>query len=192
MGAHAQRPLHGLVSPSVMEWRGSEKKPKRPRSPRQALLFSHRSMRQSHRSLVTVFDPSGPSLRTVFESQPPRPVVSTSRLSTRSRLSTPTPGTGGGTVIAGRSSMTLLSCAPAGNDAAATSTPNINDLIIWFLPLATLTNAETGRDVPLPMTPQRGNGHLLARAIGSATKVRWWAPREIGGEAAPKRRFRGA
>jgi hypothetical protein len=62
---------------------------------RWAFAVSNDVSRQSQRSLVTVFDPSGPSLRTVFEPQPPRPVVSTSRRSTRSRLSTSTPGTGG-------------------------------------------------------------------------------------------------
>jgi hypothetical protein len=51
---------------------------------------------QLHRFFFTVVDPSGSSRRTVFESQPPRPVVSTSRLSItgRSRRSTLTSGTG--------------------------------------------------------------------------------------------------
>jgi hypothetical protein len=87
----------------------SSTKTKRPPSGWRAYSFPNDISRQSQRSLVTVLDSSGPSLRTVFESQPPRPVVSPSRLSTRSRPSTPTPGAGGGTVIAGRSSMTLLS-----------------------------------------------------------------------------------
>jgi hypothetical protein len=90
---------------------------------------------QSHRSFVTVFDPSGPSLRTVLESQPPRPVVSTSRRSMRSRLSTSMPGTGSGTVIAGRSSMVVRFCAPADSEVAATSiAANVSDLTMLYLP----------------------------------------------------------
>src|ERR1700722_20371737 len=90
---------------------------------------------QSHRSLVTVFDPSGPSLRTVLESQPPRPVVSTSRRSMRSRLSTSMPGTGSGTVIAGRSSMVVRFCAPADNEVAARNiAANVSDLTMLILP----------------------------------------------------------
>jgi hypothetical protein len=48
---------------------------------------------QSHRSLVTDFEPAGVSVLTVLESQPPRPVVSISRFSTIGgpRLSTDTP-----------------------------------------------------------------------------------------------------
>jgi hypothetical protein len=44
------------------------------------------------------------------------------------------PGTGSGTVIAGRSSMVVRFCAPADNEVAATSiAANVSDLIMLYL-----------------------------------------------------------
>ena len=65
---------------------------------------------QSQCSFFTVVDPSGLSLRTVFESHPPLPVVSTDRFSTTGGLGFSTVTLGGaGTLTAGLSSMIVRS-----------------------------------------------------------------------------------